>query len=69
MEASTAKRMLLILSGAMAAGVCGFALYRLIALLLSHGQVDRTRLAVFAVVLIAGFAMGLLSLVAGIKSK
>ena len=69
MEASTAKRILLMMSGAMAAGVCGFALYRLAALALGHGQVDRARLAVFAVVLAAGFALGVASVVAGIKAK
>ena len=69
MEASTAKRMLLIVSGALAAGVCGFALYRLVALATGHHHVDRARLAVFAVVLVAGLGMGVLSVAAGFKAK
>lgn len=53
----------------MASGVCGVALYRLVALVLGHGHVDRTRLAIFAVVLTAGVGLGLASVVAGVKGK
>jgi len=69
MEASTGKRLLLIVSGALAAGVSAVALYRVVTLAMAHAHVDRTRLAVFGVVLAAGFCLGLASVWAGVKGK
>ena len=69
MDASTAKRSLLIVSGAMAAGACGLALYRDVALMLGHGHASRARLVVFGVALAAGFCMGVMSVVAGVREK
>lgn len=60
---------MLIVSGALAAGVCGAALYRLVMLVLGHQHPDRARLAVFAVVLLAGFVLGVMSVLAGLRAK
>ncbi len=69
MKASTGKRILLIVSGALAAGMCGFALYHLLSVVRTFGHPKWLTVGLLGVGLLGGLCLGLASVLAGIKGS